>query len=328
MKSQELFVRILNKDLRGNFSAKSINRAKPGSIFIFDCMLAHKYEEKRITSWPVAVEPKYDGVRCLGIYLKGKVNFYSRTGKTFANYEHIEQQLEQAVAGFDKIPMVEGEDYREAMLFDGEIMSGEFNETVGAAHRKEQAVNSEYYIFEAMSLSDFDNGTGEDYITRRARLQIFFRESADAMEHLQLPPVFMMNNHDDIYTKHVEIMASGGEGVIVKPTTGMYEKKRSHNWLKIKDHNSADCLITGYIEGTGKLVGKIGAFIVDFNGVNVKVGSGLNDELRNEIALGDPEQIGRMIQVDYHEVTPDKSLRHPTFVRFRDDKPNEDGVGV
>ena len=75
-------------------------------------------------------------------------------------------------------------------------------------------------------------------------------------------------------------------------------------------------------------MGMLGGFIGNFNGVEVRVGSGLSDNDRVDF-WGRREQIrGDLMEVEYHEVTPDGSLRHPRFARFRDDKPHSDGPGV
>jgi DNA ligase-1 len=65
--SFELFKRIVNKDLRVAVTSTIVTRLLPGFIPVFDVMLAQKYEAKRIKSFPVAVEPKRDGVRVVCI---------------------------------------------------------------------------------------------------------------------------------------------------------------------------------------------------------------------------------------------------------------------
>ena len=60
--------------------------------------------------------------------------------------------------------------------------------------------------------------------------------------------------------------------------------------------------------------------MVVYNGVQVQVGSGFSDELRDTIWADPDAFIGRIIEVRYQEVTPDGSLRIPTFVCFRNDR--------
>ncbi|MER9496402.1 hypothetical protein NKI86_32140, partial [Mesorhizobium sp. M0320] len=90
-----------------------------------------------------------------------------------------------------------------------------------------------------------------------------------------------------------------------------------------------------------KLEGGFGGYLVDRKGVEVRVGGGFSDPLREECleacqkATTGQELVvergvkkryfegGRLVEVEFHEVTPDGSLRHPRFIRFRDDKDGE-----
>jgi len=90
--------------------------------------------------------------------------------------------------------------------------------------------------------------------------------------------------------------------------------------MKLKAFHDVDLPIDSLLEGTGKHEGKLGSVVVNFNGVDVQVGSGFSDELRTSIWNDQASHIGRMIEVRYQEVTPDGSLRFPTFVCFRNDR--------
>lgn len=87
---------------------------------------------------------------------------------------------------------------------------------------------------------------------------------------------------------------------------------------------SADVVIINAFEGEGKYRGSLGGIVVLHGNVSVKVGGGFSDLQRQEFwevwnnCRNSLE--GRLVEVEYHEETPDGSLRHPRFIRFRDDK--------
>ena len=119
---------------------------------------------------------------------------------------------------------------------------------------------------------------------------------------------------------HDRWVAQGYEGIMIKDTDSLYSFGRDWSVMKYKAFFDADVPIIGLKEGTGKHQGKLGSFLVDYKGVEVNVGSGLNDELREQIWKDKDNHIGRIIEVRYQEETPDGSLRFPTFVCFRNDK--------
>jgi len=327
--SRELLKRIITKDLRCGVTAKTVNAVAPGVIPTFDCQLAHKYEQKHINKWPVAVEPKYDGMRALLILEHTGGQFVSRTGKPFTAVQWLADEIHKWIfvdRGALLTPM-------SGMVIDGELVSpdGDFY-SIGGVRRGNAAFRDAHFMaFDMLRTHHFKAGHDPSpYTERQMALSIWVEDVNHA--HVRRTPVWYAGDHNEVMEYYSAVRHDGGEGVIVKPTGGDYRCTRSRNWLKIKDQQTVDAPIIGLEEGTGKYQGVLGAVIVDLEGVEVRVGSGFTDEERKRLwddaHADEPWSYNRLIEIEYHEKTPDGSLRHPRFVRFRDDKPVEDGVGV
>jgi DNA ligase-1 len=334
--SAELLWRIVSKDLRAGFSESTVNKAIPGTVPTFDCMLAHKFEAHRVKKWPVVAEPKLDGVRVLAFVdiAKPSVHFFSRSGKEFTTFDHLKQPLIDLIDGF-RADLCNKADYQEAdteyfaehldcedfaVVFDGEIVSGSFNKTVSEVRRKDaQATDAIFNVFDILPMSLFskdDKVPSKHNYTQRRQVLVDMLGHYPKDYVVQLLPRYLVSSEAEIDTLYESVRARGLEGLIIKDDAPYY-RRRNHAWMKIKAEETLDLRVTGWEPGTGKYEGMIGALIVDHKGVPVNVGSGLSDQFRQS----DPDEIvGRLIEVEYHEITPDGSLRHPRYKRFRDDK--------
>ena len=142
--------RILIKDLRCGVSEKTINNVQKDTIPVFGCMLAHDGAKhpKKITG-ECYVEYKYDGVRVIAIVQNGSATLHSRNGKLLANFPHIEESLSK--------PEFEG------LVFDGEVMSDDFQSLMKQVHRKEGAQTQDAYLalFDMLTIDEFNAGGTE-----------------------------------------------------------------------------------------------------------------------------------------------------------------------
>ena len=353
-KSASLLGRILLKDLRAGVTAKTVNAVKKGHIPVFSCMLAHKFEEKRITRWPVLVEPKLDGVRVIAhVQPNGaEARFFSRTGKEFTTFDHLKEPIRQATMIYtgqnQQIYNRSG-----GLVFDGEVVSGSFNKTVSEVRRKdEQATDAEFHVFNIMEHREFVSGGMAMNLMQSRKWMVETFADLPKGTPVKFVPSYQVNSFAEIYQIYESIRERGGEGVIVKEPNKPYQCKRSYAWLKIKAEESEDLRVIGAFEGTGKYQGQLGGLIVNRDGIEVRVGGGFTDgqrasfwdiwleeslKISTDFGLPTTEQVkayvaehgpldiaGRLIEVEYHEVTPDGSLRHPRFKRWRDDKDDEE----
>jgi hypothetical protein len=90
------------------------------------------------------------------------------------------------------------------------------------------------------------------------------------------------------------------------------------NVVKWKPVKTIDLVVLGIQPGKpGKYFGKVGALIVGIGDRVIANVSGMSDAERDEMSEAD---VGKVVEVEYQYVGSGGKLRHPVFVRFRDDK--------
>jgi len=80
------------------------------------------------------------------------------------------------------------------------------------------------------------------------------------------------------------VLASGGEGLMFRDPMSYWMPQRSHSLLKYKPFSDAEGIVVGYVGGRAtdlgsKLLGKMGALILDFEGKRLEL-SGFTDDER------------------------------------------------
>ena len=309
---QEKWMRkVLKKNLSIGVSTKTINKVMPGLIPTFDVALAQKFEYKRM-SRRVYVEPKLDGIRCLAIIEDDEAKLFTRAGKLITNFDDtVGKELARLPSG----------------AYDGEIMSNDFTDLMRQVYRKENKDVSDVYfaIFDYLTPEEWqEKGTTNSLKTRKTLLKSFINsahksENLKYLKQVRYEP-YLDPSEAQLKSEHDMWVEQGYEGIMIKDTDACYSFGRDWSVMKYKAFFDADVKVIGLQEGTGKHQGKLGSFLVDYKGVEVRVGSGLNDELIEQIWSDQANVLGRTIEVRYQEETPDGSLRFPTFVCFRNDK--------
>ena len=301
---------ILKKHLAIGVSSKTLKKAFPELIQIFELALANKFHQSRLpASSDVILEPKLDGIRCFSIVRGNDVKMFARSGKLITNFEDT--------LAPELLKLGDG-------CYDGELMGEDFISLMRQAYRKENVDASETYLalFDYLPLEEWDNRESE--MTCKARydelLRRIFKNGADTSLLTPVNRKTTKPDYEEIKDFHDVCVTNGFEGAMIKDPNAPYKFGRGWEVMKFKAFHDADVSVTGWEEGIGKHRGKLGAIKVDYNGVTVKVGSGFSDELREQIWAHRDDYIGRIVEVRYQEVTEDGSLRFPTFVCFRNDR--------
>ena len=308
---EELWMRkILKKHLAIGVSTKTLKKAFPDLIQTFELSLANKFHQTKLKGLTeVAVEPKLDGIRCFSIVTGSNVQMFARSGKLITNFEStLAPQL---------IKLGDG-------CYDGELMGDDFTSLMRQAYRKTEVDTSKTY------LALFDYLPLDEWLNRKAVMSCSdrYEELLDrlAFKHVDLTllqPVERSTvppSYESIKECHDEYVQQGYEGAMIKYPHSPYKFGRGWEVMKFKAFHDVDLPIKDFEEGTGKHQGKLGAIVVDYKGVTVKVGSGFSDDLREHIWNDQASFAGRIVEIRYQEVTPDGSLRFPTFVCFRNDR--------
>ena len=311
--------RILIKDLRCGTGAKLINKVQKDTIPLFGCMLAHdgaKHPKK--IAGKCFIEYKYDGVRVIAIVQNGDATLYSRNGKLLENFPHINEALSRSEF--------------EGLVFDGEVMSEDFQTLMKQVHRKEGAQTEDSYlaVFDMLTIDEFNAGyTPMTAFERRERL-ISYQPLFSY--RLQLVDAVMLDLDTDdgqasFKAMNKQALAEGYEGLMIKPIDQGYKCKRSHAWLKIKPFIEVTLKVVALEEGTGKNEGLLGALVVegedDGKFFHLNVGSGLTDENREQIWADQDNVIGQLVEIRADAATQSQdaddtwSLRFPRFKTFR-----------
>ena len=179
--------KILTKDFRAGFGINTVNKVAKGMVPEFQCMLAHSGDNnpKKITG-EVVVEYKYDGVRAIVIVQNDNAVIYSRNGKLLTNFPHIEKAFSKKIFN--------------DLVFDGEVMSEDFQSLMKQIHRKAGAQTEDAYfaLFDFLPIDEFREGKSTLPITlRKAQLNILSKQFDDSIRLVDYQ-LMDLNEPDDV----------------------------------------------------------------------------------------------------------------------------------
>lgn len=258
---------------------------------IFYPMLAHTYDEKRI-SFPCFIQPKLDGVRA--IYKKDG-GLFSRQGKPLNIYININQDKSE-------------------FILDGELIlpkSYSFQDTIKAIKNKEDKDRDKviYWIYDLYNINNPLLTYKERYILIKNIV------TKNSQSNIKLISSYHVETLSSIHEYHQQFVADGYEGSIIRLDTKYDVGQRSYSLLKLKDMRTDEFEIVDIAmdkEGAAIFICKES---ISSNTFNVRPAMSLQE--RRTILLNPNIYIGQLLTVQYQDRTDSNIPRFPVGLCIR-----------
>jgi DNA ligase-1 len=119
----------------------------------------------------------------------------------------------------------------------------------------------------------------------------------------------------ELHAKLRQVVALGGEGLMLHRADAPVTTGRSELLLKLKPLADADAVVVAHVPGQGRFKGQLGALELQTpDGVRFKLGTGFSEAQRRE-----PPPVGATITYRYRDLTPSGKPRFASFLRVADD---------
>jgi ATP-dependent DNA ligase len=303
-------------------------------------MLAKRYDEyikRHSIKWPVYVQPKLDGIRCLA-YLKTNKNptyndviLYTRKKKDYPNNEFNDAIREELLPILKEYYGKQKSD--ESIYIDGEL----YNHYV-----KLQNIN--HYV----RTEDLEETVSSDKKIQYWIYDIFYPSTAKSMTFkerakilnkliskskvLQKTETLEIKNQKELDMQYNKYIKDDYEGMMIRSSNGFYATSargstglRSKELLKRKEVFSDEFEIVGWTQGTsGKEIGAIIWICRTKEGKRFNVTPNLDYEERYRIYNEcknkfEDKYSNRMLTIEYRGLSNDNIPQHAKGITFRDE---------
>ena len=313
---QKFFYYLATKDINIGISTTTVS--KYIHIPKFEIMLGERLNEDVDFDRNYILTKKLDGVN-LTCFKRGEsISFFTRQGKQVDGLSDLTEQYKELPDG----------------VYFGEALYSEENEakdrkelyrlSTGELNSKRENKKISHWIFDYQTLEEWDS---EKFITPYSNtintLENIF--SKNKLKNIKMVPFIYQGTGKEIAFELLKkAKKDGWEGLVLRYSSSVYQKKRSSDFVKLKPFVEVDLRITGFKEF--KHPNQLGSFICEDDELTIKcsVGSGFSKEQRYDFWKRKNEFLGKIVEVQTMEITENKSgqksLRFPVFIRFRDDK--------
>lgn len=307
--------------MEDKYKVKQIWPAHADNISCFKDKFLNQLFEDEI----VVAQRKYDGERMLVHFNKDETYCTSRrqskkTGRYMENQDKI-KSLPHLNLNYTVI--------------DCEFYSDTWSDAVGVLHslperayQLQETTNVHFAVFDCLFFDGIDV-RDQPYEVRlqyvHQILALLYSTCNETRFHFV--EYTIVKNLSEVWQLANDYWSQGYEGIVLKPYTKAYYDKGM--MIKVKRTETVDVVVYDYQPGNGKYSDVVGALLVGYYEPETdtikhvsKVNCGTDEDRQYWKTYFDEmtfKHVRRVLEVKCQEIT-DKSLRHPVYVRIRDDK--------
>ena len=254
-----------------------------------------------ISKFPVFVQPKLDGWRCLAeISKEHGARLFSATLRPLNSVPHINYVLNET--GFIGI-------------LDGELIHPEGFQTTVSIVSRTRNIHQRY---REVKLYVFD-----------IQAQIPFRVRNDALnslctvfsEHVVRVPTYIARSCDEIEQYYRQFLEEGYEGIIIRFPDELYKPGKTNAILKMKPTKVMEVKVIGWLEEVdkyGEPKGRVGSLVCETpDGVVFQAGSGLTEQEKAVLTVDVANIKKYKAKIKYQELTRDGVPRFPRVMEVK-----------
>jgi DNA ligase D-like protein (predicted ligase) len=280
-------------------------------------MNAHRGDESDLTNPEFIFEPKLDGFRAL-CYVNNDIRLISRNDLDLTEKYPELSTIRNAINA-------------KSAILDGEIVA--FDAKGRSSFQElQQGKKAVYMVFDIL-MKNGKSLVSLPLLERKKILKTMIKNG------LRIKKVKFSNDGKKLWQ---EACKKNLEGVMAKKFDAhYYPGLRSFVWLKIKRFQTADCVIIGYTQEK-RLISSLALGLYDKKGVLEyvgNVGTGFDEAAQKKLytllksirsakkpVAAKPRKLVKWVkpkyicEVKFSEVTHDRNLRQPVYIRLRTDK--------
>lgn len=195
---------------------------------------------------------------------------------------------------------------------DGELWMGRRRFEVLSGIVRKQVPRDEDWQQVKFMVFEQPGGSG-DFTARIGALRGLVQQAG--VPWLELVEQFRVTDRPALKAKLDEIVAAGGEGLMLHRADAPYLTGRSDALLKLKPLRDAEATVVAHVPGRGRLSGMMGALRVETpEGMRFEIGTGFTDAQRR-----DPPPVGSLVTYQYRDVTKNGVPRFVSYLRRREE---------